>query len=126
MRWMIALLLIPTLASAQGSADLSWTPPSAFTNGDPLDPVTDLSEYRIYQGDTIIARPAPGTQSFTVNDLGYGDHELYMTAVALNGSESMMSNVEVVTVVDDRVPEPPSNFLARLIAWVKSLFGWWA
>src|SRR5690606_14517124 len=117
MRYLIVLaLLCCGSAWAQCSVELSWTPPTAYTNGDPLDPATDLLGYRIYDSDgDLLASPAAGTQSYALGDLPYGDYTFTATAVATNGQESAMSNAASWSCVDNRVPEAPTNFFARLL-----------
>ncbi len=58
-----------------GSATLSWTPPTANTDGSQL---TTLAGYRIYYGtsqsqlDEVIEIPNPGIASYQIDDLSQG------------------------------------------------------
>jgi hypothetical protein len=88
-------------AVALGSATLSWTPPTANTDGSPL---TNLAGYRIYWGT------APGSypNSVTVNNAGLTSYVVeslvpgtyYFAATALNSSgvESAFSGTASKTI----------------------------
>jgi hypothetical protein len=87
---------ITVVATATGSATLSWTPPTQNTDGSPL---TDLSGYRIYWGTTQNSL----VNSVTVNNAGLSSYVVdqltpatwYFATTALNsmGVESGLSNV---------------------------------
>lgn len=123
------LLCLASTVYAQGDAQLEWTPPAQFTNGDPLVPVEALEGYGVYVDGERVATAAPEATAYLVEDLSPGSHEFYVTAIASNGAESDMSNVAVKVIPDNRVPEPPT-LLDVLIAFVKdvvrAIFGWFA
>jgi hypothetical protein len=87
---------ITVVATATGSAMLSWTPPTQNTDGSPL---TNLSGYRVYWGtsqgnytnSTTINNP--GLSSYVVDQLTPATWYFALTAVNSAGSESAYSNV---------------------------------
>ena len=112
-RWIGLLLLFPALAYADQYAPLfQWTGPSQFVSGQPLAPLTDLSEYRLYCTPAIPAQTMPNTDNVFQAPFGLfppGDYDCYMTAVGLTGNESGESNHKLFTVVPDR-PGPVVTF----------------
>jgi hypothetical protein len=87
---------LTVLALANGSATVSWTPPTSNADGSPL---TDLAGYRIAYGTTAgaldksVAIDNPGLSSFTVENLGSGTWYFGVIAVNSAGLESPISNV---------------------------------
>jgi hypothetical protein len=81
-------------AIANGSATLSWLPPTQNTDGSPL---TDLAGYWIYlgHGPGLLARThflnQPGLTRFVVENLSPKVWHFAMTAVDSSGSESGLS-----------------------------------
>lgn len=80
--------------SIQNSVLVAWQAPKENTDGTPLD---GLSGYRIFYGET----PGNYSDTTTVNDpattsveldLAPGDYYMAMSAIALNGAESALSN----------------------------------
>ena len=127
---LVALCLCGTESWAQScTATLSWTPPSEFDDGSPLDPAEDLSGYNIYvDGEHYGANPTignPTVRSYIVSDLptNGASHDFTMTAVGKNGLESDMSNSASKACPDMRKPKPPS-LLDALIAFVGRLLHW--
>lgn len=102
------LILLPGLAWSSEYAPLfQWTPPSEFVSGAPLDPLTDLSEYRLYcpVGPTVPTQTLSNTNNSFQAPFGMfpsGDYECHMTAVDTIGSESVASNTKLFTVTPDR------------------------
>jgi hypothetical protein len=93
---LLSSLLLAGVAAAQtGSATLTWTAPTANTDGSPVQ----LAGYRVYYGgspgnynfSTSITNP--GALSHTVNDLTTGTWYFVVTAFGRNGNESAYSNV---------------------------------
>jgi hypothetical protein len=86
---------------ATGSATLTWTPPTANTDGSPL---TNLAGYRVYWGTSLGDYPNsttlnnPGLTSYVVSNLTPGTW--YFVATALNnaGGESTFSGVGSKTI----------------------------
>jgi hypothetical protein len=87
---------INVVATATGSAMLSWTPPTQNTDGTPL---TNLAGYRVYWGpsqgnytnSTTISNP--GLSSYVVEQLTPATWYFALTAVNSSGAESSYSNV---------------------------------
>jgi hypothetical protein len=87
---------VTVVATATGSATLSWTPPTQNTDGSAL---TDLAGYRVYWGTSqgnlasSVTLNNPGLTSYVIDQLTPGTW--YFTATALNsvGVESNQSNI---------------------------------
>ena len=86
---------ITVQATALGSATLSWTPPTTYTNGSPLN---DLEGYKVYWGTSPGDYPSsvtldnPGLTSYVVENLVPGTYFFVMTALNAPGAESQHSN----------------------------------
>jgi hypothetical protein len=84
-----------------GSALISWMPPTQNTDGSSL---TDLAGYKIYYGTSssnytkIETISNPGLSSFLVENLGATDWFFSMTAYNSSGIESSYSS-EVSTII---------------------------
>jgi hypothetical protein len=92
---------LSVLNSANGSATVSWTPPTTNTDGSPL---TDLTSYRVVYGsdassldqsDTVANA---GATSHTVNSLTSGTWYFAVIVVNSVGAESALSNVASKTI----------------------------
>ncbi len=110
------LLFLPLSAVANEFAPFfQWTGPDEFESGQLLDPLTDLSEYRLYCTPAIPAQTMPNTDNSWQAPFGLfppGDYDCHMTAVglvALGSRESAESNNKLFTVVADR-PGPVVTF----------------
>ena len=105
MRKFVPLLFIFTLIGALPYApEFYWTPPNEFMSGLPLNPETDLIEYRFYCNGALVhtAEPSslgwtPAPSEMTTNE----ELQCYMTAVSLALNESDPSNILIFTVLDD-------------------------
>jgi hypothetical protein len=92
---------LSVLQAATGSAMVSWTAPTANTDGSTL---ANLASYRVHYGrastslDQFVAVNNPGLTSYTVEGLGTGVWYFAVIAVNANGSESDLSNVAMKTV----------------------------
>lgn len=79
-----------------GTATLSWTPPTHYTNGNPL---TDLRNYRIVYGTSAnsltrnVETVAGAPPTYTVTGLEPGTWHFAVIAVAASGQESINSIV---------------------------------
>lgn len=113
-------------AASGGQADLSWTPPTANTNGTPL---TDLSGYRVVWGTSataltsVVQLATPGVSRYTVTGLPAGTMFFGVKAYNSTGVESLLSNVvskaitttpaatgeAVVSVTVTPRPNPPTQ-----------------
>ena len=82
---------ISAAPAGNGSALLSWMPPSDNTDGSNL---VDLAGYRIYYGTTsgsyseTVDLNTPGVSSFLVENLGDAEWFFVMTAYTSSGIES--------------------------------------
>jgi hypothetical protein len=87
---------IQVVATATGSAMLSWLPPTQNTDGSPL---TNLSGYRVYWGTSqgsftnSVSLTNPGLSSYVIDQLTPATWYFTVTAVAATGVESAFSNV---------------------------------
>jgi hypothetical protein len=97
----LASFAITVVASTNGSATLSWTPPTTNTNGSSL---TNLAGYRVYWGNSpsslsqSVTVNNPGLSSYVVGNLVSGTWYFGVAAVSSTGAESAMSNVGSKTV----------------------------
>lgn len=87
---------VQVVQNGNGSVTLSWTPPTANTDGSPL---TDLSAYKIYYGlaqgnyPNQILINNPGIATFVVEGLTPNTYFFVATAINTQGFESDFSNV---------------------------------
>jgi hypothetical protein len=83
-----------TLSSDNGTALLSWTPPTQNTDGSVL---TDLAGYKIYYGTAsnnyseTVTINNPGLSSYQIDSLTAADWFFVMTAINSSGVESSYS-----------------------------------
>ena len=97
----LAAFSINVVAVANGSATLSWTPPTTNTDGSPL---TNLAGYRVRWGPApgnytnTVTLNNPGLASYVVTNLVPGTHYFVVTAVNSAGVESQLSNVASKTL----------------------------
>lgn len=86
---------------ATGSATLSWTAPTANTNGSNLN---DLSGFEVRYGrsanelDQTVTLSNPSINSYMVENLGSGTWYFAVVAVNISGSTSPLSNTASKTV----------------------------
>jgi hypothetical protein len=91
----LAPFSISVVATAGGSATLSWLPPTANTDGSAL---RDLSGYSIHWGTqagdfaNVVSIDNPGLSSYTVDQLTPATWHFVVTAVNSNGVQSRFSN----------------------------------
>ena len=95
-------ITVPAAPPPTGTAALSWTPPTQYTDGSPLPPA-ELAGYRIYKGNspstlTRYAEVDGMATSYTVQDLASGTHYFAISAVAVGGEESALSGVGSKTI----------------------------
>lgn len=119
-----ALLLCVALPSwAQGSATLSWTLPTELADGRLISETGGLSGVGIYVDGERVATAAGVTTSYVVEDLGYGSHEFYVTAIrTVDGVpiESAMSNTDI-KVIPDRVPPKAPTLIEVILAFLAGI-----
>jgi len=88
-------------APTSGSATLSWDAPTSDTNGQPL---TNLSGYRIYYGESQTALSetvnlsGTGLQTYVIDNLQAGTWYFAIKAVNTAGVESALSNIVSKTI----------------------------
>jgi hypothetical protein len=93
---------IQVVATATGSAMLSWTPPTQNSDGSPL---TNLAAYRVRFGTASGSYPNmatvnnPGIATFVVDQLTPATWHFVVTAVNADGVESGFSNAATKTVL---------------------------
>ena len=94
-------VIVTVVLNNNGTALLSWTPPTENTDGSPL---TDLAGYKIYYGaspcsysDTITINN-PGLTSYLVENLANTDWFFVMTAFNSSGIESSYSTETSKTI----------------------------
>lgn len=98
----LAAFTITVTQVANGTATISWIPPTQNTDGSPL---TDLGGYRIYYGtsQTNLTQMAevdnPGLTSYMVQDLSPATWYFTMRAFRNNGTESEPSNIVSKTIL---------------------------
>jgi len=86
---------------SDGSATLSWTPPTQNSNGSTL---TNLAGYRIYYGTSAgamtrtIQIPNAGTARYVVDNLTAATWYFSVRAYSSAGAESAASNTATKTV----------------------------
>jgi hypothetical protein len=114
-KFSILAVLLGSLTFAYDRS-VSWTPPDAYENGDPLLE-QDLDFYTLYCNAQPFATidNVVGTNTATIDfsPLGEGTHTCYLTVTALNGLESDPSNTQNFTV-GPRKPGAPINFVITL------------
>jgi hypothetical protein len=87
---------VNVVATASGSATLSWAAPTSNSDGTPL---TNLAAYRIYFGmssdalTNAVTISNPGIATYVVDQLTPATWYFVVTAVNSGGSESGLSNV---------------------------------
>ncbi|HUR20429.1 MAG TPA: putative Ig domain-containing protein [Vicinamibacterales bacterium] len=92
---------LAVLQTSTGNATVSWTPPTANTDGTAL---TDLASYRIVYGrdpanlNLSDDEANPTATSHTVNNLTSGTWHFAVIVVNAAGAESVVSNVATKTV----------------------------
>ena len=92
----LAAFSIQVVATATGSATLSWNPPTQNTDGSPL---TNLAGYKIYWGTSAGSYPNsvtvsnPGIATYVVDQLTPAQWYFVVTAISTSGSESAYSNI---------------------------------
>jgi hypothetical protein len=90
----LAAFGIAVVATATGSATLTWTPPTRNTDGSSL---TNLSGYRIYWGRTSrsysnsVTLTNPGLASYVIEELTSGTWYFAASAINSSGVESSLS-----------------------------------
>jgi len=111
-RALVRTLVLCGLASLTFAYDgnVSYVPPSAYTNGDPLLE-QDISHYAMYCNGaaftTITSIIGTTTVVIDLTPLGEGTHSCTLRTVMLNGSTSADSNIASFTV-GPRTPQAPT------------------
>jgi hypothetical protein len=89
-------------ATSTGSASLSWTPPSQYTDGSTL-PASAISAYRIYHGTSQsnlqrVVEVGASTTQYSIGNLASGTHYFAVTTVTMDGVESAFSQTGSKTI----------------------------
>ncbi|HUI46754.1 MAG TPA: Ig-like domain-containing protein [Nitrospirota bacterium] len=91
--------------TAPTSVTLSWSAPTSYSNGTPLNPATDLSTYKIYYGTAsgvytqVVSVPNPGSTTVTQTlNLTPGTYYFVVSDVDTAGQESNYSNEMSTTI----------------------------
>lgn len=88
----------PAPVPPTGTASLSWTVPTQFTDGSPLG-TDQLLGYRIYHGTSAVSLSqyhdidGAGTTTYEARQLAPGDHCFAVTAISVSNVESALSGV---------------------------------
>lgn len=112
----VLILMALFMAGSAAATTLSWEPPTTRADGQPLDPATELAEYRLYCADLAVvpipAATAIGSYEVDKTEIfpGYGAYDCALTAVDLEGLESVRSNI-VAIPWDPVEPNAPTNLL---------------
>ncbi|HEY7639748.1 MAG TPA: putative Ig domain-containing protein [Steroidobacteraceae bacterium] len=94
-------IVVSSTSTGDGSASLSWTPPTQNSNGSPL---TNLAGYRIYYGTSAgamnrtIQVANPGLSRYVVDNLAAATWYFTVRAYTSSGVESAASNTATKTV----------------------------
>jgi hypothetical protein len=97
----LAAFNIQVVATATGSATLTWTPPTQNTDGSPL---SNLAGYKVYWGtaqgsySNSVTVSNPGLASYVVDQLTPATWYFTVTALNAAGLESAFSNVATKTI----------------------------
>ena len=108
---LLFLFAFPALAET-----LTWTPPTERVDGTPLDPETEIAEYRLICGivtTSIDATVTEGNQHEVAKHEilpGYGSYDCALVAVDTDGLESEPSNA-VVVEWQKTAPVAPTDLL---------------
>jgi len=90
-----------TTSTTTGTATLSWTAPTLYSNGTPL---TDLAGYNLYYGKTsttmtnVIAVNDPASTSYVIRNLAPGTWYFAVVAYDTQAIESTFSNLVSKTI----------------------------
>ena len=113
MRYLLVLLATSSVwAALPWEPEFSWTFPTEYESGAPLD-VSQITETRIYcdgnsTPDAVITAPQNNyTSAFKY--FSAGSHTCYATVVDIDGAESGPSNSVNFTVPADRAVAPALN-----------------
>ena len=87
-------------SSGQGSATVSWQPPTTNTNGSPIN---NLAGYTIYYGTSAnsystVKVANPGLTSYTISNLAPGAYSFVVVAYNSAGESSPYSSVATKTI----------------------------
>jgi hypothetical protein len=104
---LLAVMLAGNALAQTGTATLSCTPPTQYTDG---SSITGTITYKFYRGTTAgsqtTASPVQSSCNYVWTGLAAGTHYFSSTAT-VNGIESARSNVASKTIVF--TPNPPTN-----------------
>ena len=110
------LLAFTVFADLPYQPRFTWVAPTEFTDTSPLDPLTDLSEYKLYcTGPTSVDMSLPNTDVQFEAPVGMftaGDYQCEMTAVATasNGGGESAPSAPVNFTISQKNPRPVVTF----------------
>lgn len=94
---------------------IQWTGPSTYTNGNPFGQA-DHGGYEIsVNGAPAVAIPVAWQSNneyefdLAALNLGVGSYSVTLRTVAANGQRSVPTNPVTFQIVDERIPNPPTN-----------------
>jgi hypothetical protein len=104
-------------SSNNGTAELTWVPPTTNEDGSSL---LDLAGYKIYYGNSpdnysnAVDVPNPGVAAYVIEHLAAGTYYFVATAYDTSGNESIYSNMATKTIeATDPNPLPVVSLLAN-------------
>lgn len=109
----LAMLGLYSASAFAGDATLTWTAPTARTDGTPL---TNLAGFKIYHGTSsttlsvVVDVPGATVTSRVLTGLPSGMRYFAMTAYDANLRESAQTSTVSKTILD-APPNPPGNFV---------------
>lgn len=105
-------------SAADGSAQLTWTAPDQYTNGDPL-PLSELGGFKIYHGPRggpltdVVDIPDEAAVTYRVEGLPAGERDFAMTAYTDSGDESAQTN-RAFTLIEVAASSADASVTVRL------------
>jgi len=95
------LLTYNFLSDTDGSTRLSWTVPTEYENGDPIDYVAGYDLFcwnGANQDDKTIHVGDPAITSYVIDDIAPGTYQCAVAAIDSAGRRSALSNIVAKTV----------------------------
>ena len=102
----ILTLLIPTVVIADIN-NISWTPPTEWTDGTPIE---KLEHYNLYCESLPEPIKIIDGEAYKVEELAVGKHDCYLTAIA-KYSDSMQESAPSNIVQVEMYPSPKTTII---------------
>lgn len=113
--FLITLLFAAPMAAWPSTADVRWSPPTAYEDGTPM-PASDIKNYKIYYGSKsggpyqfVITVPG-NANTVQITNLTNGTWYFVATTVSVQDSESAPTSEVSKTINIVRKPRAPVNF----------------